>query len=89
MPEKINAVKMGLAGAVAWSLLIVSTALGAMFVYIDGKPWGEGFVWVMGTLYLGFGPTWPGVFIGLLWGLFDGFLAGFLIATVYNYLNRK
>ncbi|MFH1448652.1 MAG: membrane-associated protein [Candidatus Micrarchaeota archaeon] len=86
--ERLDAVRLGIAGAVAWSLLLVSTAFGAMFVDVGGEPWGSEFVRVMGTLYVGFGPSLKGAFIGLLWGLFDGFLAGFIAGTVYNHVKR-
>ncbi len=86
---KLDSIKLGIAGAIAWSLLLVSTAFGAMFVDVGGQPWGGEFVRVMGDLYVGFEATPQGAFIGLLWGLFDGFLAGFIVAKVYNYASKK
>jgi len=86
---KLDPLKFGIACSVAWALLIVSTAFGAMFVNLGGEPWGGEFVRVFGSLYAGFGPSLEGAFFGLLWGLFDGFLAGFIIASIYNHLNRS
>jgi hypothetical protein len=82
--QTLNPVKFGVACSVAWALLIVSTSIGEMLF----PGWGSEFVGVFGSLYVGFGPTPDGAFFGLLWGLFDGFLAGFIIASVYNWLNR-
>ena len=87
--QKLDAVKLGIAGAIGWGLLISSTAVGAMLVQTGNGPWGGEFVKVMGSLYVGLEPTPIGALIGLLWGLFDGFLAGFIIGTIYNYLNRR
>ncbi len=86
---KLDPFKFGIACSIAWALLIVSTAFGAMFVQTESGTWGSEFVRVFGSLYVGFGPSLLGAFIGLLWGLFDGFLAGFIIASIYNYLNRS
>ncbi len=86
--KPLDSVKLGIAGAVSWSLLLVSTAFGAMFVNVNGQGWGSEFVRVMGSLYVGFGPSFGGAFMGLLWGLMDGFLAGFILGTVYNWLNK-
>ena len=37
--------------------------------------------------------SWPGAFIGLAWGLVDGFIGGVILAWVYNltitWLNKK
>jgi hypothetical protein len=85
----LNPIKFGIACSIAWAPLIVSTAFGAMFVNIGGAPWGADFVKTFGSLYVGFGPSLSGAFFGLLWGLFDGFLAGFIIAGIYNYINKS
>ena len=42
----------------------------------------------MGSIYLGYGPTFMGSLIGGLWGLLHGFVAGFLIAWIYNTMCR-
>jgi hypothetical protein len=86
--EKLDSVKFGIACAIGWALLIVSTAFGAMLVRTETGPWGSEFVRIIGSLYVGFGPSLQGAFIGLLWGLMDGFLAGFIISSIYNRLNR-
>ncbi len=85
---RLDPVKFGIACAVAWALMMVSTAFGAMLIQTGSGPWGGEFVRVMGSLYIGFGPSLQGAFIGLLWGLMDGFLAGVIIAGAYNYLNK-
>ena len=38
-------------------------------------------------IYLGFGATYAGVFIGVLYGFVDGVLGGFMIAWLYNKLS--
>lgn len=32
----------------------------------------------------GYAVTWPGAFIGLVWGLLDGFVIGYLLAGFFN-----
>jgi hypothetical protein len=87
--EKLDSVRLGIAGALAWALLLASTAFGAMFVSLGGVPWGSEFVRVMGSLYIGFEASPKGALMGFLWGAMDGFLAGFLLATAYNFLSKK
>jgi len=87
--KALDPIRLGIAGAAGWGLLISSTAVGAMLVQTGNGPWGGEFVKVMGSLYVGLEPSPKGALMGLLWGLFDGFLAGFIIGTIYNYLNRR
>ena len=39
---------------------------------------------LLGQFLPGYTVTWPGAFIGLLYGLVIGALAGFIFATIYN-----
>lgn len=43
----------------------------------------------LGNFYFGYSVTPSGSFIGLAWALPDGAIAGFLIATVYNFFVRR
>lgn len=51
--------------------------------------YGEAFVHAMGSVYLGYQATPGGVFIGTLWGLIDGAIAGALFAWLYNWALKK
>jgi len=41
------------------------------------------------TAYKGFAPTFTGSLIGAVWGFFDGFIGGVLIAWIYNLLQKR
>ncbi|MBY0377658.1 MAG: hypothetical protein K2Q33_03745 [Gammaproteobacteria bacterium] len=45
-------------------------------------------VGAMGSMYIGYSETLMGSFIGGLWGLLHGFIAGFLVALFYNLLCK-
>ena len=46
--------------------------------------WGDTFVSIMSSLYIGFKPTVSGIIIGAVWGFVDAGIAGVLIAWLYN-----
>ena len=46
--------------------------------------YGHAFMHVVASVYIGVAPTLLGGFIGLIWGLVDGFVFAWLIAFVYN-----
>ena len=46
--------------------------------------WGRPLVEVLGSGYLGYGPSLGGSLIGALWAFVDGAVGGILIAWLYN-----
>ena len=40
----------------------------------------------IGHVYRGFNVSLPGGFIGLIWGLADGFIGGAILAWLYNFI---
>jgi len=44
---------------------------------------------LIGQIYRGYNISPTGSFIGLAWGLADGFIGGWLSAMLYNFLARK
>ena len=51
--------------------------------------WAKG-IEVMSYFYVGFAPTFIGSIKGAIWGFFDGFIGGVIIAWLYNKLvSRK
>lgn len=75
---KLHAVGFGFA------LGIVS----AIFVFITGLFAIQGFaveyVRMMGTIYVGYGPTFLGALLGAIWAFIGGFIMGVIIAAIYN-----
>ena len=44
----------------------------------------------LSELFIGFGPTFVGAIAGMVWAFVDGFVAGLLIAWLYNsFLLRR
>ena len=50
--------------------------------------WGTVIVLTLSSLYIGYAPTLLGSIIGALWAFVDGFIAGVVIAWVYNKVRK-
>jgi len=68
------ALALGLAWGGGVALLGLAASLG----------WGRALVEVLGSVYVGFGPSPLGSAIGGLWAFVDGALGGIVIAWLYN-----
>jgi len=70
--------------------LTLGTIIGA-YIFLLGMAamlgWGEELVRIIGTFYIGYGPTFLGALIGGVYGFIDGAIAGALIAFIYNKLQ--
>ena len=51
--------------------------------------WGVEIVKLISSLYKGYAPSFGGSVIGALWGFFDGFIGGIIIAWLYNRFQKK
>lgn len=80
--KSIHVNALGVAVATVWALYILFCGITAMF------GWGATLVETISSLYIGYGPSIPGALIGAMWGAVDGYLAGVLIAWIYNKLAR-
>lgn len=75
----LSPLRFGFAFGLIWGLgLLLLGWSGWLFAY--GLPW----IRLMGTVYLGFHPTFIGGIIGAIWGFVDFFIFGLLVALVYN-----
>lgn len=80
--QKLDVRKLGIAFGVAWALL---TFLGGLVAaWFD---WGVQLINLLGSIYLGFGPTFTGSLIGAVWGFVNGLIWGMIIAWVYNNIS--
>jgi hypothetical protein len=59
--------------------------LGLLAAFLD---WGVPMVELLGSVYLGYGPTVSGSLIGLLWAFVDGAVGGVILAWGYNHFSR-
>jgi len=76
---RLKPVALGLALGVFWGVWMLLMGLLA-YHFSYGRP----FVEAMGTLYLGYEPSVMGSFIGGLIGFVDAFIAGLIVAWLYN-----
>ncbi len=81
--DKINVKALAIALGVTWSSGMLISGWAAMF------GWAGKIVEVMGSVYIGFGPTFTGGLIGAVWGFLDGAIGGVVIALIYNFVSRK
>jgi hypothetical protein len=78
----INSKKLGISGGILWSLsMFICTILG---IYTG---FASEFLHMMSGMYLGYSVSWPGAFIGLVYGFADGFFGLYLLAWIYNKLD--
>jgi tetrahydromethanopterin S-methyltransferase subunit F len=81
MPLQVRA--FGLAVGLVWGVIILGVSL---LVTIKGA--GGEHLSRLGLLYPGYRVTYWGSVIGFVWSVIYGFLAGALLAWVYNRLLR-
>jgi hypothetical protein len=73
---------LGVAIGVVWAAYVFLMGIGAMF------DWGVTLVDEISSLYIGYGPSIRGAIIGGIWGFVDGYIAGVVIAWIYNRLAK-
>ncbi len=81
--QKLSYKGLILALGFTWAIYLLFNG----WVAIGG--WATELVNVMGSYYIGYGPTFLGGIIGGIWGFIDGAIAGFLIALFYNKFIAK
>jgi hypothetical protein len=69
---------LGVALGVLWAAYVFFAGIIAMF------NWGTELVNAFGSLYIGYDASVIGAIIGAVWAFSDGFIAGIVIAWVYN-----
>lgn len=76
--NKLQPVPLGVAIGVLSAAYIFLAAIFAMF------GWGVPVVDLIGSFYIGYGPTIFGAIIGAIWAFVDGLVCGAVIAWIYN-----
>ncbi len=77
----LNAPKFALTLGIMCGLIML--ILGAAATYAN---YGVELVKIMSSVYPGYDMTLVGSIVGLLWGVIEGLLLGFIFASVYNKL---
>jgi hypothetical protein len=81
---RLNAKAMALSAAILWG---ASVFLATAWILVTGGA-GETLA-KLGAFYLGYTVSWPGAFIGLVYGFIDGLIGGFLLVWLYNMFLPK
>lgn len=81
---KINVLHLGAAVGITGALYALFLGLISMW-----WNWGSDLVFTLGSYYIGYAPTLAGTLVGTLWLLVDGFIAGVLIAFIYNKFQSR
>lgn len=81
---RFNIKHLSLAVACVWALGQIVAGWGAA---ICG--WGEQYVQVMSSLYIGYRPSFWGAILGGIWAFVDGAIFGAIFAYIYNALEKK
>jgi hypothetical protein len=78
---KLHTAKFGLAFGIVYAVVFfLYGALAALF------GWGGPMAEMIGSFYVGFGPTLGGALVGALWGFAVGFVFFAVAAWIYNKL---
>lgn len=80
--NRLSVNALGVAVGILWAVYVFFCGITAMF------GWGVALVDALSSLYIGYAPSIPGAFIGLVWGFVDGYIAGVVIAWIYNRLAK-
>ena len=80
----LNAKNLGLAGGILWGVvLLVMTLISVWTGY------GAGFLNAIAGIYPGYSIEYLGSVVGLVYGFVDGFIGLFVIAWLYNWLEKR
>lgn len=67
----------------------ITWGIGCLFVgWTASFEWGDYFVDVMSSFYLGYRPGFIGGIAGGIWGFIDGAISGLILAYCYNYFAK-
>lgn len=81
--SKCQPIALGVAIGVLWALYVGGLGITAMF------NWGTALVTPLASLYIGYSASIAGAVIGAIWAFFDGFVAGAVIAWIYNRVAKQ
>ena len=81
--KKLNPIALGTAAGIGLALYFFMLVLLAMYAN-----WGNAFVEMIGSVYLGVDVSWKGALLILPWSFVDAFIGAFIIAWIYNKLNK-
>jgi hypothetical protein len=75
---------LGLSVGLVWGSAVLLITWWLLIIESPGRTISK-----LSLVYYGYSFSWGGALIGFLWGLLDGFIAGVLIAWLYNFFSNK
>jgi len=79
MAEKLSVKGLAVSLGTLWAIAIFLMGIAAT---VSG--WGNSFVNLLGSMYIGYSASLVGSIIGAVWALIDGLICGALVAWLYN-----
>lgn len=79
---RLRVLAFGIAFGITWALGVFLVGLGAMWF-----GWGNEFISLLSSLYIGYEPTLVGSIIGGILAFIDAFIGGIVFAWIYNWLS--
>jgi hypothetical protein len=80
--NKCQPLALGVGIGALWAIYVFFAGIFAMF------GWANALVETLASLYIGYGASVIGAIIGAIWAFVDGFVAGVVIAWIYNLLAK-
>lgn len=80
--SKLSANALGISIGILCSAYALFCGITAMF------GWGTSLVDAISSLYIGYSASVLGAIIGAIWAFVDGYIAGFVIAWLYNKIAK-
>ncbi|NQU18563.1 bacteriophage holin [bacterium] len=76
---KLNVKAFGLAVGIVWGVGMFVLGIIAM-----AFGWGDRFIEILSSLYIGYKATFLGSIVGAIWGFIDAGIGGIIVAWLYN-----
>ncbi|MDE1848732.1 MAG: hypothetical protein KGH55_01735 [Nanoarchaeota archaeon] len=81
---RLNTLKFGISGGIVWAFVVLGVS-----IFANNFPTWEMLIHECYG-FLGYNPsTFLGVVLGVVYGFIDGFVGFFVLAWIYNLLNKK
>jgi len=75
---------LGLSLGLVWGLAVLLGTWWLLLFGYKGEIWGR-----LSQFYIGYSFTYGGAIIGFIWAFVYGFIAGALIAWLYDFFSKK
>ena len=81
---KLHKTALGLSLGLIWGFTVMLATWWLLIIGAQGHTISK-----LRAFYIGYSFSWGGSILGLIWGFVDGFIAGVIIAWLYNLFSGK